>query len=75
MAWTVHLEHEGQMLSFLLDIAEVAEVSRLRLRLTKQRNTNPYKSHTGAALAKAFQTMLEQFGLSDKVCTTMTLAY
>jgi len=27
VAWTVHLEHEGKMFSFLLDIIEVAEVS------------------------------------------------
>lgn len=27
IAWTVHLEHKGTMLSFLLDIIEVAEVS------------------------------------------------
>ena len=27
IAWTVHLEHEGQMLAFLLDMVEVPEVS------------------------------------------------
>ncbi|KAG1806027.1 hypothetical protein EV424DRAFT_1329888, partial [Suillus variegatus] len=27
IAWTVHLEHQGEMISFLLDIIEVAEVS------------------------------------------------
>ena len=27
LAWTVHLQHEGQMLTFLLDIVEVPEVS------------------------------------------------
>jgi hypothetical protein len=26
VAWTVHLEHDGNMLTFLLDIIEVAEV-------------------------------------------------
>jgi hypothetical protein len=26
LAWTVHLEYEGEMLSFLLDIVELAEV-------------------------------------------------
>lgn len=49
VAWTVHLEHEGAMLAFLLDIIEVP------------------KSHTGVALAKAFQQMLEVFGLQDWV--------
>jgi hypothetical protein len=45
----VHLEHNGTMLAFLLDIIEVPE------------------SHTGVALAKAFQKMLETFGVQDRV--------
>jgi len=49
VAWTMHLEHEGSMLAFLLDVVEVPE------------------SHTGVALAKAFQKMLEAFGLQNKV--------
>jgi hypothetical protein len=49
VAWTVHLEHEGTMLAFLLDIIEVPE------------------SHTGVALARAFQNMLETFGLEHRV--------
>jgi len=50
VTWTVHLEHNGTMLAFLLDIIEVPE------------------SHTGVALARAFQKMLETFGLQDWVC-------
>jgi hypothetical protein len=49
VAWTVHLEYNGTMLAFLLDIVDVPE------------------SHTGVALAKAFQRMLETFGLQDRV--------
>jgi hypothetical protein len=49
VAWTVHFEYEGSMMSFLLDIIEVPE------------------SHSGATLAHAFQTMLERFGLENKV--------
>jgi hypothetical protein len=49
VAWTVHFEHNGNMLAFLLDIVEVP------------------KSHTGIALAKAFQKMLKTFGLEDRV--------
>lgn len=49
VAWTVHLEHNGSMLAFLLDILKVPE------------------SHTGLALAWAFQKMLETFGLQDQV--------
>ena len=50
VAWTVHLECEGIMTAFLLDIAEVPE------------------SHTGLALAKAFQKMLKKYELEQKVC-------
>jgi hypothetical protein len=46
--WTVHFDHEGCMLAFLLDFVEVPE------------------SHTGLALAKAFQKMLEGYGLEKK---------
>ena len=49
VAWTVHPEHDGMMLVFLLDIIKVPE------------------SHTGVALAKAFQKMLESFRLQDWV--------
>jgi hypothetical protein len=49
VAWTVHLEHDGVMLAFLLDIVEVPV------------------SHTGVALARAFQKMLTTFGLQDRV--------
>jgi hypothetical protein len=49
VAWTVHLEHEGCMMAFLLDIVEVPE------------------SHTGLALAKASQKVLESHELEMKV--------
>jgi hypothetical protein len=49
VAWTVHLEYESRMLSFLLDCVELPE------------------SHTGLALAKAFQKMLKRHGLEMKV--------
>ncbi|KAF8229146.1 hypothetical protein L208DRAFT_1288230 [Tricholoma matsutake] len=49
VAWTVHLEHNGTMLAFLLDAIEVPE------------------SHTGVALVKAFQQILEVFGLQEHV--------
>ena len=31
LAWTIHLEHEGRMLAFVLDIIEVPEVSSTAL--------------------------------------------
>jgi hypothetical protein len=49
VAWTVHFEYEGVMMSFLLDIVEVPE------------------SHSGATLRNVFQSMLECFGLENKV--------
>jgi hypothetical protein len=65
VAWTVHLEYEGSMLVFLLDIIEVPEVHLYPLSNTF--STNKVQSHTGAALGKAFQGMLECFGLTGQV--------
>jgi len=33
VAWTVHLEYEGEMLSFLLDIVELPEVCQTDTRM------------------------------------------
>lgn len=49
LAFAVHLHHEGEPLSFILDVVEVAE------------------SHTGEALAKAFEATLREFEIEDKV--------
>jgi hypothetical protein len=57
VAWTVHIEHEGTMLAFLLDIMDVPH------------------SHTGVALAKAFQSMLETFGLQDRVSSATSVLH
>jgi len=66
VTWTVHLEYEGQMLSFLLDVVELPEVCEINN--TKYITTNTYfQSHTGVAMAKAFQAMLERFGLTKKI--------
>jgi endonuclease IV len=66
IVWTVHLQHEGKMLAFLLDVIEVPEVrfpichcTFLLLML--------FKSHTGIVMANAFQDMLERFELQEKV--------
>jgi hypothetical protein len=57
------------MLSFLLDIAELPEV-RDSHSITSYITTNTYfQSHTGVAMANAFQAMLEQFGLTEKILT------
>ena len=66
-AWTVHLEHNGRMFSFLLDIIEVPEV-RYHACDIQCTLTQILQSHSGATLAKIFSAMLAQHGLSDKVC-------
>jgi hypothetical protein len=50
VAFTVHFSHEGEPISMLLDLVEVA------------------RSHSGENLAAAFAQVLEEFGISDKVC-------
>ena len=37
MAWTVHLEYEGAMLCFLLDIFELPEVHLTQLQSTNSK--------------------------------------
>jgi hypothetical protein len=49
VAFTVHMEHEGEPISMLLDLVEVA------------------KSHSGKNLAEAFEKVLKDFGVTDKV--------
>jgi len=61
----VHLEYGGEMLAFLLDIAELPEVcysyyNNLSLLIF-------FQSHTGVVMANAFQVMLKQSGLSKKI--------
>jgi hypothetical protein len=53
VAITVHFEHEGILISLLLDIVEVA------------------RSHTGVNLAIAFADVPNDFGIGDKVSTSM----
>lgn len=67
IAWTVHLEYESQMLAFLLDIIEVAEVCVSKIICLVSNANVILQSHTGAAMAKAFQDMLLRFELTDKV--------
>ena len=64
----VHLQHDGKMLSFLLDFVEVPEVNLFYLLLL-QTFILPLKFelHIGVVMANAFQEMLEHFGLQDKV--------
>jgi len=51
IAWTVHLEHEGEMISFLLDIIEVAEVS-IYFRHRSNFLIIVIQSHTGEAIIR-----------------------
>jgi hypothetical protein len=53
------------MLSFLIDIIKLLEV---RIITATTNHTNIFfQSHTGVAMANAFQEMLELFGLTDKI--------
>ncbi|KAF9219301.1 hypothetical protein BS17DRAFT_798220 [Gyrodon lividus] len=52
VAFSVHLEHKGVPLSFLLDVIDVAKVMGMYL---------------GKELAVAFQHVLEEFTIDDKV--------
>jgi len=58
------------MLAFLLDIVEVAEVHHsYTVPSLPVINVNIFlQSHIGFTMAKAFQEMLVQFGLEEKVC-------
>ena len=66
IVWTVHLQHDGKMLAFLLDFVKVPEVRFLFLLLLYFL-LMVFESHTGVVLANAFQDMLECFGLEEKV--------
>jgi hypothetical protein len=67
IAWTVHLQHEGKMLAFLLDFVEVPEVRFLFSYLSLFLLLMVFESHTGVVMANSFQDMLERFGLQEKV--------
>ena len=71
VAWTVHLHHEGHILTFLLDIIEVPEVRSILL-LQYHLLIVANQSHTGDALARAFHKMLVEHGLTEKVSPTPT---
>ena len=51
VAFTVHMEHEGEPVSMLLDLVEVV------------------KLHSGKNLVEAFEKVLKDFRISDKVST------
>jgi hypothetical protein len=72
VAWMVHLQHKGKMLSFLLDFVEVPEVSYLTACFTILLMV--FESHTGVVLANVFQEMLERFGLEEKVTFFFSLS-
>ena len=67
VAWTVHLEHQGHMLAFLLDVVEVPEVRAYSCVRFPELMLPLPQSYSGANLAAAFQAMLERFGLKNKI--------
>ena len=67
IAWTVHLEHEGQMLAFLLDMVEIPEVMSYAVTVCQSTYLSLIQSHSGVTMALAFQHMLKRFRLQDRV--------
>ncbi|KAJ7343896.1 hypothetical protein DFH08DRAFT_701908, partial [Mycena albidolilacea] len=67
VAWTVHLQHKGEPLVFLLDIFEVPEVCLYSPSLVSSVSYQLVQSHTGEVLAREFDDMLRRFGLQRKV--------
>ena len=65
VAWTVHLQHDGEMLAFLLDICEVPEVCLSGIRCNGELTI--WQSHTGVTLARATHAMAVEYSLEDKV--------
>ena len=66
VAFMVHLVHKGSPLMLPLDIAELAQVSQ-RSSLSHRSSLTGFQSHTGIELAMAFESVLEEFKLTDKI--------
>jgi hypothetical protein len=67
VGWTVHLPHEGHLLSFLLDVVKVTEVSSTLIIRLASTDQVYLQSHTGATLAREFHNMLVRHGLEQKI--------
>lgn len=65
MAVAVHFEQKGAPMTFLLDVVEIAKVSRSAER---EKPTHAHQSHTGLTLAIAFADILDDLGIAHKVC-------
>ena len=57
IVWMVQFEFQGEIVNFLLEIIKVPEVCILICSLDSR--LTAFMSHTGAALTRAFQAMLE----------------
>jgi len=66
MATAVHYEYQGNAISHVLSVDEVAEVRTVSRGLT---HTNSHtQSHTGATLAATLKRILDAFVIENKVC-------
>jgi hypothetical protein len=75
IAWTVHLEHEGQMLAFLLDMVEIPEVTYFLILLLFIRALTFYpvsfRRHNGSrvsAHARALRIAGQSLGIQCRQC-------
>jgi len=67
MATVVHYEYQGNAVSHVLSVDEVAEV-RTMCSMFEHCQLMHMQSHTGVALAAKLKTILDAFGIKNKVC-------
>ncbi|PPR06686.1 LOW QUALITY PROTEIN: hypothetical protein CVT26_001472 [Gymnopilus dilepis] len=70
VAVMVHMELNGEMISLVLDVVEVAEVDHISFiagMITRSTDLVLRQSHTGLNLALAFKSILEDFGIEHKI--------
>ena len=65
------MEHDGQPISFILDVIEVPKVRPYRAHWHTSNLIHFDQSHSGINLAIAFVQILDEFDISDKVQSSM----
>ena len=68
VAVTVHMEQCGKPVLFILDVVEVAMVSPYVFASYVPLDCM-VQAHSGINLASAFAQILDEYGISSKVCT------
>src|SRR6266481_1596474 len=68
IAVTMHMEHSGKPVTFVLDVVEVTSYI-LSFHMISRLLDSSVQAHSGINLASAFMQILDEFGISEKVCT------